>query len=114
MTTAMRDDTSSRRRLVSVSAPLSGSLVRLGDGRWLARHEGLNLYAYGSTGDEAVSRIHEAIDLLISSHIKLGGPTALRARFVRAGVEADIRDIGPEQQQRSITTLLSVARVLEY
>jgi len=33
---------------------------------------------------------------------------------VRAGVEADIRDIGPEQQQRSITTLLSVARVLEY
>jgi predicted RNase H-like HicB family nuclease len=64
---------------------LTAKTVQL-DERWCATQDGLGLYAYGKSAEEASSRLLQAVDLLLETLMENGGPDAVTRELEKAGI----------------------------
>src|SRR5438045_255296 len=102
-----------RNPLVSgptIYATLQAQIEELED-EWRATQDGLGLFAYGKTAEEASTRLMIAVDLLMDTLLKHGGAGALKARLDRAGIVFSVSE-KPENVHRTLPLMLSVAKAL--
>ena len=93
---------------------------RVGDAEWRVSNDGLGIYAYGETIDNAMHNLLDNLNAITDAFPEANRMDALQARFERAGIQLIIEEAEdppgtPMTEPPSTTDLqVSFGKVLQY